>query len=140
MNNVIGFSQQFSGPMTEILLVDDNAIQAATRKAILTRSGRQVEVAGSAPAALDLLKHQEFASTLGLIVTDHLMPGMTGPEVVEKLRAAMPHIPVLVLSGLPDAELEYEGFDVIFRLKPFPPDMLIALAKELLDAPIGRTA
>lgn len=140
MNNVIGFSQKSPGNMTEILLVDDNAIQAATRKAILTRSGRQVEVAGSATVALQMLASEPFAAGLGLIVTDHLMPGMNGPEFVEKLREVMPAIPVLVLSGLPDAELEYEGFDVIFRLKPFPPEMLIALAKGLLDTPIARTA
>jgi DNA-binding response OmpR family regulator len=48
---------------------------------------------------------------------------------------------VLVLSGLAEAEDEYQDLDVMFRLKPFPPDELLALVRSLLtQRPIGRTA
>lgn len=129
--------------MTDILLVDDNAIQAATRKAILTRSGRSVTVAGDARQALDLLnptdRTADKARPIGLVVTDHLMPGMNGPEFVAALRTRYPQMPVLVLSGLAEAEDEYADLDVIFRLKPLPPDELLALVHSLME-PIGRTA
>jgi DNA-binding response OmpR family regulator len=77
---------------------------------------------------------------VGLVVTDHLMPGMNGPEFVAKLRLRYPDLPVLVLSGLADAEDEYQDLDVMFRVKPFPPDDLLALVRSLLTQPMGRTA
>jgi hypothetical protein len=45
-----------------------------------------------------------------------------------------------VLSGLPGAESEYEGLDVVFRLKPFDPDSLILLVQKLLGEPMRRSA
>lgn len=125
---------------SEILLVDDNDIQAATRKAILTRSGRSVVIAPGGAQALRLLETRERAANVRLVITDHLMPGMNGPEFVAKLRGRFPHLPVLVLSGLPEAEDAYVDLDVAFRVKPFPPDDLLALVRSLLSEPIGRTA
>ena len=126
-------------PMTiDILLVDDNAIQAATRKAILTRVGRSVAVACDGEEALKMLNHS--AQSVGLVITDHLMPGMNGPEFVTGLRMRYPRLPVLVLSGLPDAEDAYTELDVVFRVKPLPPDELLSLVRSLLTEPMGRTA
>jgi CheY-like chemotaxis protein len=122
----------------DILLVDDNAIQAATRKAILTRSGRTVLVASDGEQALVML--ETATRPVGLVITDHLMPNMNGPEFVALLRERYPQLPVLVLSGLADAEEAYEGQDVIFRMKPLPPDELLMLVRSLLDEPMGRTA
>jgi len=124
----------------EILLVDDNDIQAATRKAILTRSGRSVVVASGAPQALRLLDNKDRAAAVRLVITDHLMPGMNGPEFVAQLRERFPDLPVLVLSGLPEAEDAYVNLDVLFRVKPLPPDDLLALVRSLLSEPMGRTA
>ncbi|MGC2637848.1 MAG: response regulator [Acidobacteriaceae bacterium] len=123
----------------DILLVDDNVIQAATRKAILARSGRSVAVASDGERALEYLD-QPAIRPVGLVITDHLMPGMNGPEFVTSLRERYAQLPVLVLSGMDDAEDEYEGLDVIFRVKPLPPEELLALVRSLLDQPIGRTA
>jgi CheY-like chemotaxis protein len=124
----------------EILLVDDNAIQATTRRAILVRSGRSVVIATGAAQALQMLDDEELVRSVDLIITDHWMPGLNGPQFVEKLRERLPEIPVLVLSGLADAESEYQGMNVVFRVKPFPPDMLIALTTSILDPPISRSA
>lgn len=124
----------------EILLVDDNVIQASTRRTILERAGRSVAIASGAAQALHMLEDEELLSSLGLVITDHLMPGLNGPQFVEELRKLLPNIPVLVLSGLADAEAEYEGMKVVFRIKPFPPDMLISLTSAILDEPISRSA
>jgi DNA-binding response OmpR family regulator len=95
----------------------------------------------SGQAAIDILSDSEQLQQTGLLITDHLMPGMNGPELVRALRNRGVEIPILVLSGLPDAELQYEGLDITFRLKPFHPDALIALAHDLLDEPpMQRTA
>jgi CheY-like chemotaxis protein len=125
---------------SKILLVDDNTIQAATRKAILERAGMQVVLANSAHEALERLEEADVFRSIGLIITDHLMPGMNGPEFVIILRAMLPTLPVLVLSGLSDAEAQYDAVDILFRMKPFPPDQLISLARSLLSEPMSRTA
>ena len=51
------------------------------------------------------------------MVTDHLMPGMTGAQFVRELRKVEETMPVLVVSGLDEAESEYAGLNVMFRLK-----------------------
>jgi CheY-like chemotaxis protein len=124
----------------QILLVDDNPVQAATRRIILERTGATVRVANSGIQALDQLEAQD-RPPVRLIITDHLMPGMNGPELVSTVRGHHITLPIIVLSGLPDAELQYDGLDVVFRLKPFHPDALIALVHELLEErPMQRTA
>lgn len=126
--------------LTDILLVDDNCIQATTRKAILARSGHHVAVACDGQQALAMLREADGIRPVGLVVTDHFMPGMNGPEFVRQLRVQWPDLPVLVLSGLAEAEDEYADLDVLFRVKPFPPKELLDLVRSLLAAPIARTA
>jgi DNA-binding NtrC family response regulator len=123
---------------SRILLVDDNHIQSATRRSILEVSGRQVCVALQGEQALELLNNPE--NSVGLIVTDHLMPVMSGPEFVTEVRRRGFTLPVVVLSGLPDAESAYEDLNVVFRLKPCDPESLIRLVQELLGECMRRSA
>lgn len=124
----------------DILLVDDNAVQASTRRSILLRTGRTVVLASGALQALAMLDNVELLQSLALVITDHCMPGMNGPALVSRLRERRPSIPVVVLSGYPDVEAEYEGLNIVFRMKPVAPDQLIALAESLLNPPLTRTA
>lgn len=123
-----------------ILLVDDNHIQSATRRAILEGCGREVSIALQGKQALEILSDAEAAQGIGLIITDHLMPVMSGPEFVAELRRRGFTVPVVVLSGLSEAEAAYHGLDVVFRLKPFDPGSLIQLVRELLDECMRRSA
>jgi len=61
------------------------------------------------------------------------MPGMNGAEFVRELRKIHPSLPVVVISGLEEAEDEYEGLNVLFLLKPLPPDQLLANLRTVLD-------
>jgi DNA-binding response OmpR family regulator len=124
----------------EVLLVDDNPIQAATRQAILSLPGRAVAVAEGAHRALEMIEDFELFNSLGLVITDHCMPHINGPQFVDLLRHRLPTLPVLVLSGFPDVEAEYAGLDVVFRVKPIAPDQLLALVDSLLEEPMSRTA
>jgi DNA-binding NtrC family response regulator len=117
-----------------LLLIDDNAIQAATRQAILKRAGYNVISALSPESALDQIREDRFDGQIDLIITDHLMPGMTGSEFVTNLRGFAPEIPVLVISGLAEAEEEYRSLSVEFHLKPCPPDNLLGCVERLLRA------
>jgi CheY-like chemotaxis protein len=125
---------------SNILLVDDNAIQGATRKAILERCGHVVSIAPNGAAAIEYLSFEELTRNLGMIITDHLMPEMNGPELVAEIRRRGISLPILVLSGLPDAGDAYEGLDVTFRLKPLHPESLIEVARQLRLQPVSRTA
>ena len=49
------------------------------------------------------------------------MPGMNGSQFVRELRKFRPHLPVMVISGLEEAEPEYAGMNVRFLLKPLHP-------------------
>ena len=116
--------------MNQVLLVDDNPLQLSVREAVLRNAGFQVSVATSADSALATLR--VIRDRIGVIVTDHLMPGGGGPQLVRRVRAENDWIPVIVLSGLPDAISEYEGLEVVFRTKPLPPPELIELVRASL--------
>jgi len=97
-----------------ILLIDDNAVQAATRQAILRRAGYVAIAVLNPKQALEQFQY--------------------GSEFVRQLRRTHPKLPVMVISGLEDAEAEYEGLEVQFRLKPLPPDNLLASVARLVQA------
>jgi len=116
-----------------LLLIDDNAIQAATRQTILKRAGYFVIAALSPERALEQFRNNEFPASIDLILTDHNMPGMNGAEFVTSLRSFAPDVPVLVISGMAEAEDEYAQLGVHFRLKPLMPDDLLAIVHRLLE-------
>lgn len=115
-----------------ILLIDDNAVQAATRQTILKRAGYFVIAVLSPTRALEQFRNQEFPEKISLVITDHVMPGMNGDEFVRSVREFDPDIPVLVISGMVEAEDQYTGLNVLFRLKPLLPDNLIASVHRLV--------
>lgn len=117
-----------------LLLIDDNALQAATRQTILRRAGYFVIAALNPQLALDQFLHNEFQEEISLIITDHFMPGMTGAQFVRELRSTHPDMPVLVISGMEEAEEEYAGMHVSFRLKPLLPNDLLSSVHALLTA------
>ena len=123
--------------MMAILIVDDNPIQAVTRRMILERSHFHVAIAENGRQALDRM---DAGENFGMVITDHCMPEMSGPALVRHLRQRSADLPVLVLSGMAEAEAEYEGMDVVFRTKPIQPDELIFLTRTLLFPPLHQTA
>lgn len=111
-----------------ILLIDDDALQLRVRQAVLQQAGFVVETATTGDGALLLLQpgqDREFSA----VITDHLLAESSGAELVPQIRAIQPDIPIVVITGLPGAEEEYAGWNVVFRQKPVPPDELIALAR-----------
>jgi CheY-like chemotaxis protein len=121
-----------------ILLIDDNAVQAATRQAILRRAGYSAIVALNPQRALDQLQRNEFPTQIDLVITDHIMPGMNGSEFVRRLRETHPELPVLVISGLEEAEADYADLNVRFGVKPFLPERLLATVQELVQPQLKR--
>jgi DNA-binding response OmpR family regulator len=117
--------------LSEVLLVDDNPLQLKVREAVLRNAGFRVAIATTADTALAILGTS--AGCVGVVVTDHVMPQCSGSDLVRTIRAKNDQIPIIVLSGLPEAEVEYRDLDVVFRAKPFPPAELIDLVRSSLD-------
>lgn len=117
-----------------LLLIDDNAIQAATRQTILKRARYFVIAVLSPERALEQLRNNDYPDAIDLVITDHIMPGMNGAEFVTHLREFAPELPVLVISGLAEAEDEYKNLRVDFRLKPLLPENLLATVHALIES------
>jgi DNA-binding response OmpR family regulator len=124
--------------MRQVLLLDDNATQLTIRELVLRKAGIESHAATSANAALALLRSSVGQENIGAVITDHLMPGMDGAQFVRELRKFAPAMPVIVISGLSEAEDDYMGLGVVFRTKPLDPEELIALLLAILSASGNR--
>ncbi len=111
--------------LKQVLLVDDNPLQLSVREAVLRKAGFEVSAAADLDSALATLR--TMRDRIGVIITDHLMPGGGGPRLVRKVRVENDWVPIIVLSGMADAISDYVGLEVVFRTKPFPPPELIEL-------------
>jgi CheY-like chemotaxis protein len=109
-----------------VLLIDDNAVQAAIRQTVLRRAGYFVIAALNPVRALEQFKDDAFPAAINAVITDHIMPGMNGAQFIRELRKLKPNLPVMVISGLEEAEQEYAGLNVQFLLKPLSPDLLLS--------------
>jgi CheY-like chemotaxis protein len=106
----------------QVLLIDDNLTQLRIREAVLREAGFSVFSASTAEQALELLRSS--AAGPDVIITDHVLPGASGSVFVKQLRQISPHVPVIVISGMAEAESEYDDLNVVFLRKPCPPDAL----------------
>ncbi|PKO14506.1 hypothetical protein CVU37_14460 [candidate division BRC1 bacterium HGW-BRC1-1] len=110
-----------------ILLVEDEESVRALTTTILRRSGFEVMAAPSAEEALKLANKQPLQH-IDLLLTDVVMTGMSGPELVEAMRKDRPQLKVLYMSGhnqisQHDHGAPLEGVELI--AKPFKPEMLV---------------
>jgi DNA-binding NtrC family response regulator len=126
--------------MKQVLLVDDDPSQLAVRQLLLSRGGIESQLATDARQALALLKSDAGRASIGLVVTDHLMPEMNGADFVREVRSFVPNLPVIVISGLPEAHNAYEGLEVLFLAKPCEPEDLIAIVRNALTPASDRSS
>jgi PAS domain S-box-containing protein len=111
-----------------VLLVDDEALIRMSTSDMLSDLGYAVLEAGSAEEALRLTEEgQQF----DVLVTDHLMPGMSGIELARELRFRRPGLPILVISGY--SEIDGVDAETPRLVKPYRQAELGAKLKEVLD-------
>ncbi len=125
--------------MLQVLLIDDNPMQLRVREAVLVDAGMLVSTAMTSEDALALLNPPR-SKDFDVIVTDHILPGDSGAAFVRQLRAFDPDVPVLAISGLPEAQEEYEKLHVRFLPKPVAPEELIRSVQELGGEASSRAA
>jgi signal transduction histidine kinase len=103
-----------------ILLVDDDALIAASTAALLEDLGHRVIEAHSGKEALDIMRE---GLNPDLVITDHAMPGMTGIDLAVRLRVHDPELPILLATGY--AELQGDLPIELPRLaKPYTQEQL----------------
>ncbi|HEX6900755.1 MAG TPA: ATP-binding protein [Thermoanaerobaculia bacterium] len=120
-----------------VLLIEDNDELRGATRGLLEVLGYQVFAAANGAEALDLF--DRLNGQVDLAVCDVVMPGMSGPEVVERLRARKPDLRALFMSGYTDNVVVRHGIlegELEFLEKPFSADRLAAKVREVLgDSP-----
>jgi two-component system, cell cycle sensor histidine kinase and response regulator CckA len=123
------------GTETILLVEDDTSVREPLRQA-LERYGYRVLPAANGNDALAVFA--SVAPSVDLVVTDVVMPQMSGPQLVDELRAAQPAIGVLYVSGYPERSLEllnerHSNNGWALLQKPFSPDQLAYEIRARLD-------
>jgi PAS domain S-box-containing protein len=117
------------GRTLTILTVDDDPLVALNTSSLLEELGHTVYSVSSGMRALEVLRREE---SIDLVITDQAMPGMTGSELVSKIRAEKPELAVILATGY--AELPAgEGQGIPRLAKPFrQQDLADSIAKAVV--------
>jgi PAS domain S-box-containing protein len=117
-----------------ILLVEDEAVVRNIAFEALSRLGYTVLSAPTGTEALTIVEGR--LDDIDLVVTDVVMPQMSGRQLAEKLQALRPALKVLYMSGHTETAMLNQGFSntgVAFLAKPFTPNLLAYMVREVLD-------
>ncbi len=121
-----------------ILIVEDDAAVRKLAVIILRELGYQVQEANNAYEALELIrKNLRF----DLVITDVIMPQMSGKDLYDQIKSQLPQTRVLLMSGYTDDALAHHGVldeGLSFLEKPFSPSCLARKTREMLDAPAAE--
>jgi PAS domain S-box-containing protein len=123
-----------SGGQATVVLVEDDPLVRGLVTRLLTLEGYSVIVAPDAIEALAEVERNGVA--IDLLVTDVVMPSMSGPELAERLRERQPELAVLFISGYNETAVAGYGVlrdEVDLLRKPFSPDDLTGRVRAALD-------
>lgn len=122
------FTSDTGGKQT-ILMVDDEELLLTMGQTVLSSFGYKVITACSGAKALELIA--KAATPIDLVITDLVMPQMSGRELIEQLQLSLPGIPILCTSGFvrPASADENESY----LAKPFTSQQLLRSVKDLLS-------
>ncbi len=122
----------------QILLVEDDAAVRKLVRELLEQQGYRVVAAEHAAHALELIEGMD--NELDFLVTDVVMPGMSGPDLAERLARRFPRMKILFISGYTDSLVVRHGLldaEHVMLQKPFDGTMLASKVRELLDQVSG---
>jgi signal transduction histidine kinase/GAF domain-containing protein len=126
--------REWRGTETLLLVEDEEGVRTFARRA-LEDSGYQVLLAASGADAITLARG--FNGRIHLLLTDVVMPGLSGRELAEQLVSERPDVRVIYTSGYTDDETVRHGVreaETAFLQKPFTPQELGRRIREVLDA------
>jgi PAS domain S-box-containing protein len=117
-----------------LVVEDDDSVRALARRVLESR-GYRVWLASSPEEALDILR--DYGTEMSLLVTDVVLPTMSGHDLVEHVAREWPRVRVLFMSGYTSADVIRQGSvesDQPFLEKPFTPEAFAHKVREILDA------
>lgn len=134
-----GFAPAIAEPAARrtgtILLVEDQAAIRMLLEDVLSEAGHRILAAADGRAALELAT--EYTGAVDLLITDVVMPEMSGPDLASRITPLRPSVIVLYMSGYTDHALLHRGAieqGAAFLQKPFLPESLLSKIDELLSA------
>ena len=116
-----------------ILCVDDEENQLAVRKLVLESKGYEVLTSASGQQALGLLAQHQ----VDLVLSDHLMPGLTGAELARQIKAQKPELPVILISAVNEIPADAAYADLFMSKLDGPIVMCENIASMLARAKDG---
>ena len=122
------------GSETLLVVEDEPAVRALTSR-ILREQGYTIIEAANGIEALDIARKHE--GEINLLITDVIMPGVSGQDLAEQIRASRPDIKTLFVSGYTDNAIAHQGIldaDVAFLQKPFTVQSLCRKVRAVLDS------
>jgi two-component system cell cycle sensor histidine kinase/response regulator CckA len=125
-----------AGTETLLLVEDEPYVRKIVCRA-LERSGHRVLLASSGEEALEVFAH--FDGVVDLLVTDVVMPGMSGADLARQIRARQQGVRVLFMSGYTDEVISRHGVldpGIDFIQKPFSPATLVTRVREVINGAI----
>ena len=129
-----------AGTETILLVEDEPGVRQLVRE-MLHRLGYTMLEAGGGAEALRIFEQHRGA--IDLLLTDVIMPQMSGRDLAARLRLLQPSLKILYMSGYTDDMLAHHGVlepDVYLLPKPFAPDELGAKLREVLDTSTSKSA
>ncbi len=127
--------QALRGGETILLVEDEEPVRSVTRQ-LLERNGYTVFEAPDGPSALGLVGGENGVVQFDLLLTDVVMPGMSGRELADHLRVNRPDLTVLFMSGYTDDAVVRHGMlepGLAYLEKPFRPPALLRKVRDALD-------
>ena len=116
----------------KILVVDDEAIVRESLRDWLTNAGYEVFTAENGPKALEIIERER----MGIVITDLVMPGMDGIELMKKAKEILPGIEVIIITAygsIPTAIAAMKEGAYDYIEKPFCPERAELLVKKLAE-------
>jgi PAS domain S-box-containing protein len=127
-----------SGGSEKILVVEDEDAVRSLICSILQRQGYTVLRAKNGGEAL--LACERHSGTIDLMITDVIMPSMSGDDLAARLNTVRPEMKVIFMSGYTDSAIVHHGVlanGTAFLEKPFTPQAVARKVREVLDVPNG---
>jgi PAS domain S-box-containing protein len=128
-------AKELSGRETILLVEDEPELRELTRTVLVARGYTVIE-AGNAEEAERLASDRRDGGKIHLLLTDVIMPGVSGRELAKRVLARQPSVRVLYMSGYTYNVIAQDGTlerGVAFLQKPFTPSALVEKVREVLD-------
>lgn len=119
-----------------ILCVDDEETPLLLRKLLLQKAGYEVFTARTAEEAL----RTASSSAVDLVLSDYLMPGVTGTQLAQQFKSAHPKLPIILISGVNDIPVDANIADVFFSKLEGPERLCQEIAAVLAQRGEMRSA